>query len=203
MRNDLGKIIKQRRLMIPLTLNELSTKSGVSMSHLARIERGERFPSAHALKKLASPLQFIDSELFTLAGYLGAEPSTQDTSIQEFPIVSFLKEVMRCRRRLPSQLAADLGVSHASVSRWLSGNDRPSTQSCQRLAEYSGVALEMVLSTAGHLPRNRMRTGPAEWPEFGEYAHRKYPNEFDEDEINMIEGLIERRREKRYMRTMS
>jgi len=59
------------------------------------------------------------------------------------------------------------------------------------------VALEKVLSIAGHLPRNRMRdVEPAEWPEFGEYAHRKYPNELDEDEINMIEGLIERRKKK-------
>ncbi len=116
----------------------------------------------------------------------------QDTSIQEFPIVSFLKEVMRRRQRLPSQLAADLGVSHATVSRWLSGNDTPSTRSCQRLAEYSGVPLEKVLSIAGHLPRIR-DGGPAEWPEFGEYAHRKYP-ELGEDIITMIEDRIERQR---------
>ncbi len=44
-RNDLGKILKQRRLMIPLILSELAVASGVSPSHLGRIERGERFPS--------------------------------------------------------------------------------------------------------------------------------------------------------------
>ena len=71
---------------------------------------------------------------------------------EEVPIVSFLKEVMRLRKRLPSQLAADLGVSHATVSRWLSGEDVPSTPSCRRLAEYSGVPLEKVLSIVGHLP---------------------------------------------------
>ena len=119
---------------------------------------------------------------------------------QEFPIASFLKEVMRRRQCLPSQLAAHLGVSHATISRWLSGNDIPNTRSCQRLAEYSGVPLEKVLSLAGHLPRARIHGGgPAEWPEFGEYAHRKYPNELDEDEVTMIEGLIERRRERRYV----
>ena len=58
---------------------------------------------------------------------------------------------MRRRKRLPSQLAGDLGVSHATVSRWLSGQDIPSTQSCRRLAEYSGVALEKILVLAGHL----------------------------------------------------
>jgi len=127
---------------------------------------------------------------------------TLDTSTQEFPIVSFLKEVMRRRQCLPSQLAAHLGVSHATVSRWLSGKDTPSTRSCQRLAEYSGVSPEQVLSIAGHLPRTRIR-GPAEWPEFGEYARRKYLKELDEDEVTMIEGLIERRRGRGYMRRVS
>ena len=117
--------------------------------------------------------------------------------IKEVPIVSFLKEVMRRRKRLPSQLAADLGVSHATVSRWLSGTDVPNTRSCQRLAEYSGVPLEKILSIAGHLPRI-VEMGPPEWPEFREYARRKYPTELDEDLITMIEDLIERRRERRY-----
>jgi len=116
-------------------------------------------------------------------------------STQEAPIVSFLKKIMQRRKRLPSQLAADLGFSHATVSRWLSGDDIPSTRSCQRLSEYTGVPLERVLSIAGHLPKIR-DGGPPEWPEFGEYARRKYPNELDEDMIATIEDLIERRRKR-------
>jgi len=72
--NDLGKIIKQQRITIPLTLQELAAKSGVSSSHLGRIERGERFPSAHILQKIATPLGFEEDELFTLAGYLSPQP---------------------------------------------------------------------------------------------------------------------------------
>ena len=53
--NDLGKIIKQQRITIPLTLQELTAKAAVSSSHLGRIERGERFPSAHVLRKIARP----------------------------------------------------------------------------------------------------------------------------------------------------
>jgi len=68
--NELGKIIKQQRLSISLTLQELTAKSGVSSSHLGRIERGERFPSAHVLRKIARPLGFEENELFTLANYL-------------------------------------------------------------------------------------------------------------------------------------
>ena len=116
---------------------------------------------------------------------------------EEVPLLSFLTEVMRRRRRLPSQLAADLGVSHATVSRWLSGEFAPSLRSCRRLAEYSGVSLEKILSILGHLPTIAEK-GPAEWLEFGEYARRKYPTELDEDVIAMIEDLIERRRARRY-----
>lgn len=74
-RNHIGGIIKQQRISLPLTLQELAGKAGVSASHLGRIERGERFPSAHILRKIAKPLGFEENELFTLAGYLSAQPS--------------------------------------------------------------------------------------------------------------------------------
>ena len=73
--NDLGKMLKQQRLMAELTLSELAARSGVSASHIGRIERGERFPSAHILQKIATPLGFEEDELFTLAGYLSSQPS--------------------------------------------------------------------------------------------------------------------------------
>ena len=70
---NLGKILKQRRVTIPLTLRELSAKSGVSESHLARIERGERFPSARILRKIAKPLDFSEHDLLTFADYLPSQ----------------------------------------------------------------------------------------------------------------------------------
>ena len=73
-KNTLGKIIKRQRLAIPMTLQELTTMSGISPSHLGRIERGERFPSARILHKIAKPLDFEEHELFTLAGYLPPQP---------------------------------------------------------------------------------------------------------------------------------
>ena len=85
-------------------------------------------------------------------------------STETVPVRSFLEELMRRRNRLPSHLATDLGISHATVSRWLSGEDGPSTKSCRRLSEYSGVHLEKILSIAGHLPRAGHEE-PPEWPE--------------------------------------
>jgi transcriptional regulator with XRE-family HTH domain len=67
---DLGKLIKQQRASLSLTLQGLAATAKVSASHLGRIERGERFPSAHVLKKIAKPLSFEENELFALAGYL-------------------------------------------------------------------------------------------------------------------------------------
>ena len=103
---------------------------------------------------------------------------------------------MRRRKRLASQLASDVGVSHPTVGRWLTGDDAPNPASCRKLADYSGVAAEEILSMAGHLAA-MTKTPAAKWPEFREYASLKYPNELDEDIITMIEDLIERRREKR------
>jgi len=70
----LGEIIRQQRVTMPLTLQELANLADVSPSHLGRIERGERFPSARILRKIARPLGFEEDELFTLAGYLSPQP---------------------------------------------------------------------------------------------------------------------------------
>ncbi len=72
---NLGEIIRQQRITVPLTLQELASKSGVSVSHLGRIERGERFPSALILRRISKPLGFEENELFTLAGYLSSQPA--------------------------------------------------------------------------------------------------------------------------------
>ena len=74
----IGEIIKKRRLSIPMTLYELSNGTGVSQSHIGRIERGERLPSAHVLRKIAKPLGFEEDELFTRAGYLSPQASTSE-----------------------------------------------------------------------------------------------------------------------------
>jgi transcriptional regulator with XRE-family HTH domain len=91
---NLGRIIKQQRLLSGLTLRELANSSGVSSSHIGRIERGERFPSAHVLRHIARHLGFEESELFALAGYFTPQPPTAaerraaDSFTQLDPIVA-------------------------------------------------------------------------------------------------------------------
>ncbi|KKM61856.1 hypothetical protein LCGC14_1527480 [marine sediment metagenome] len=112
---------------------------------------------------------------------------------KESKLTTLLEDIMRRRGRLASQLAADIGVSHATMSRWLHGLDVPSTKSCRRLAEHGGIALSKVLAAAGHVPMVA-ETTPDTWPEFREYCTKKYAAELDDDLVTMLEGLIERRR---------
>ena len=55
----------------------------MSTSHLGRIERGERFPSARVLRRLAKPLGFEESKLFTLANYLSPQSTAADEAVKE------------------------------------------------------------------------------------------------------------------------
>jgi transcriptional regulator with XRE-family HTH domain len=78
MNNGLGVILKRQRLSIPLTLQEMAKASKVSSSHLGRIERGERNPSARILRKIAQPLGFKENELFRLAGFLSPQEASEE-----------------------------------------------------------------------------------------------------------------------------
>ena len=70
--HSLGEELKERRIAVSLTLKKLADLSGISQSHLGRIEQGSRFPSARVLKKISKPLGFNDNEIFYLAGYISA-----------------------------------------------------------------------------------------------------------------------------------
>ena len=72
---NIGKTIREQRKSIPLTLKQLSNLSGVSITHLGRIEQGTRQPSARTLQKIAKPLGFDLYELMVIAGHLLPELS--------------------------------------------------------------------------------------------------------------------------------
>ena len=108
--HDFGKLLKRQRVTIPLTLKELATRAHVSASHLGRIERGERFPSAHILRRIAKPLGFEEEELFTLAGFL----SPQMTGVAE-------KDTEYVRSRLDPYVAKLLADEPVEVQRAVIG----------------------------------------------------------------------------------
>jgi len=116
-----------------------------------------------------------------------------DMSKNNQDLIAFLTKLMRNRKRLPSHLAKDISISHATISRWLSGKDIPSIRSCWKLAKYSGKPVNEILSIAGYVPYVKIEAAPI-LPDFRDYARQKYPSELDEDIVTMIEDLIERRK---------
>ena len=119
-KNDLGKILKQRRFIAKLTLYQLSITSGVSASHLSRIERGERYPSAHILRKIAKPLGIAESELFTFAGYLSHQlpnmvGSTNDRQLDPYVATVLSQEPPDIQRTVISILAILKEISKAKT----------------------------------------------------------------------------------------
>ncbi|OIO46120.1 MAG: hypothetical protein AUJ31_02480 [Parcubacteria group bacterium CG1_02_39_15] len=67
--NNIGETIRQHRVLLKLTLQKLATESGVSASHLGRVEKGERSLSVNVLRKIIKPLKFSEDELLALFGY--------------------------------------------------------------------------------------------------------------------------------------
>jgi transcriptional regulator with XRE-family HTH domain len=152
-RSELGETIRQHRVMRELTLQALSKMSGVCSSHLGRIERGERFPSARILRKIAKPLGLAESNLFASAGYLSPQPTAEvETPTGE---------------RLDPYVTAVLSQEPLDMQRAVVG----------------------ILSVLKSIAQARPKM-PTEWPEFREYAHRKYP-QLDEASITMIEDVLE------------
>ncbi len=72
-KRSITNIIREQRKSIPLSLNQLSRLSGVSVAHLGRIEQGLRKPSPRILQKIAKPLGFDLGELLVMAGFLSSK----------------------------------------------------------------------------------------------------------------------------------
>ena len=71
----IGETIKQRRKSLRMSIRSLAAVTGVSPSHISRMERGDRLPSGHTLQKIAQPLGFTEEELFAQAGFLSDSKS--------------------------------------------------------------------------------------------------------------------------------
>jgi len=120
--HNLGKVLKQQRVTSGLTLRALSVAADVSSSHLGRIERGERFPSAHILRRLARPLGFDEGQLFALAGYLPPKLSVGDERVagngtgQLDPLVSRMlaEEPVEVQRSVVAILAVLKSVARST-----------------------------------------------------------------------------------------
>jgi len=78
-----GKILKEQRKRLSLSLNQLSRLSGVSVAHLGRIEQGQRGASTRTLQKIAKPLGFDLYELLVITGHLSPGSSLSSEEQRE------------------------------------------------------------------------------------------------------------------------
>ena len=92
-----------------------------------------------------------------------------------------------------NKLAKEVGVSHVTMGRWLSGNAVPTPESCRMVARVADLPVAKVLSYAGHLPPITQDMLPG-LPEFREYMSKRYPGRLDDDLITMVADLLERKK---------
>jgi transcriptional regulator with XRE-family HTH domain len=69
-KTELSRWLRSRRRSLGLSIAQIATQTGISSSHLTRIETGARFPSARTLAKLSGPLGIETVDLMVLAGFL-------------------------------------------------------------------------------------------------------------------------------------
>lgn len=67
MKRNIHSYLRESRIEQGLSIQELSTLSGISASHISRIERGKRKPSPHTLKKIAPYLRVDYIQLLKIA----------------------------------------------------------------------------------------------------------------------------------------
>lgn len=121
---EIGKILKQKRKDLSLTMREVAEKSGVSASHLSRIEQGDRFPSASVLRRLAAPLDYVETELMMLAGYLSPGKTGIAEEGKEYRAGKLDPEVARLLSQEPPEVQRAVITILELVKRMTSTQDK-------------------------------------------------------------------------------
>lgn len=84
---NIGQMIKQRRLSMGSTLEQIASAANLDVSNLSRIERGKQEPSEGVVRRIAAALQVTMAQLYT-------DPDSGDKtfSVNERPAQSYGKQ---------------------------------------------------------------------------------------------------------------
>jgi len=100
----LGPFIRSLRKEKKLTLKELSTVSGISISQISKIEREDHHPTRDTLTRIAKALSYPKKELLTLSGFqLDEEEIIEsiDSELKYKTIVKFNRTCQICGAKAP------------------------------------------------------------------------------------------------------
>lgn len=95
--------IKEMRMEKKLSIQELSNLSGVSASHISRIERSDRKPSPATLEKLAGSLEVSYVLLLEIANMLPVLKTTHAFEMEQIlslPSLLYRGEELKTEERL-------------------------------------------------------------------------------------------------------
>jgi len=70
--NKVGKYLKSLRIGMGISQSKLADITGLSVSHICRMEKGNRLPSGFVIVKLARVFGLDEKELLTMTGYIEA-----------------------------------------------------------------------------------------------------------------------------------
>jgi len=79
--NKVGGYLKSLRIGMGISQYQLAAISGITVSHICRLEKGNRLPSGTVIVKLARALGIAEKELLVMTGCIEA---TKETKNAEF-----------------------------------------------------------------------------------------------------------------------
>jgi len=76
--NQIGKYLKSLRISMGISQYKLAAISGITVSHICRLEKGNRLPSGGMIVKLARALGIAEKELLVMTGCIEATEETRN-----------------------------------------------------------------------------------------------------------------------------
>lgn len=149
---DFSTALRNLRRSQGLTLDDVSRQTGFSKAALSAWENGTRHPRGPALGRLLDVLARdprTKARLLHLADPQQARLVLANSHLGAQVDVGMVLRVMRERRGIvQADLAARIGVTQATVSRWEVGDLTPSTEAIHALAFALGASVEEALALA-------------------------------------------------------
>lgn len=102
----------------------------------------------------------------------------------------WLRGQLARREMSMTAFASKIGVSHSSVSLWLDGKRVPTPRSIEKIADvFAGVDQDMLLTLAGHRPRDLDRDPEAPGEQIAALARRV---EWKGDRYETVRAMLHR-----------